>query len=207
MGMEGLDLVRFWFLWCFWHCSPKPDTMRRIIVKFLKPQPHLPGNATIRQGSTPGWKKLYVYAATQYDFGPKYQQQRINIKTPNGISHSPAKRFRALQFAMHRDGGLIGLLCEVISKKLNSRQICWGDAKHYDYIMARLICIETWAHNHLRWISHYVQPTKIVGLGYLQKKGSNCCKISALEGVFYLHGAVGVPCQIATEINTGCLLK
>ena len=105
MGMEGLDLVRFWFLWCFWHCGPKPDTMRRIIVKFLKPQPHLPGNATIRQGSTPGWKKLYVYAATQYDFGPQYQQQRINIKTPNGISHSPAKRFRALQFAMHRDGG------------------------------------------------------------------------------------------------------
>ena len=121
--------------------------------------------------------------------------------------HSPAKRFRALQFAMHRDGGLIGLLCEVISKKLNSRQICWGDAKHYDYIMARLICIETWTHNHLRWISHYVQPTKIVGLGYLQKKGSNCCKISALEGVFYLHGVVGVPCQIATEIGTGYLFK
>jgi len=73
--------------------------------------------------------------------------------------------------------------------------------------MAKLICIETWTHNHLQWISHYAQPTKIVGLGYLQKKGNNCCKISALEGVFYLHGAVGVPCQIATEIGTGYLSK
>ena len=80
-------------------------------------------------------KNLYVYAATQYDFGPQYQQQRINIKYKNAKwhLHSPAKRFRALQFAMHRDGGLIGLLCEVIPKKLNSSRICGGAAKHYDY--------------------------------------------------------------------------
>ena len=84
----------------------------------------------------------------------------------------------------------------------------WGCCQALsDSVMAKLICIETWTHNHLQWISHYAQPTKIVGLGYLQKKSNNCCKISALEGVFYSRGAVGVPCQIATEIGTGYLFK